>query len=240
MDNTVYAALNRQVGLFREMNIVANNLANMSTTGYRREAIVFSEFLHSPGSETGSLSIAHANGQATDLSQAGFIETGRSLDMAIDGDGFFLIQNEFETYLTRSGPFVQSANGNLVTPNGDSILDFSSSPIQIPGGIADLTIANDGTISGDGNPITRVGIWLPTDLSKVNRVDGVGFQVSIEDTVPSEDYQIRQGFLERSNVEPVEEVSRMIEVQRTYELGQSFLEKEDERIRNLLRTLGQR
>lgn len=240
MDNTVYTALNRQVGLFREMAVVANNLANMSTTGYRREAVVFSEFLHAPGSETDTLSIAHANGQATDLSQAGFTETGRPLDMAIDGDGFFLIQSELGTYLTRSGSFVQASNGNLVSPDGNAVLDFSSSPIQIPSGIAALTIASDGTISGDGNPVTRIGIWRPTDLSRTNRVDGVGFEVSSEDTVPSEDYQIRQGFLERSNVEPVEEISRMIEVQRTYELGQSFLEKEDERIRNLVRTLGQR
>ena len=100
-----------------------------------------------------------------------------------------------------------------------------------------VSIASDGTVSADGNAVAQVGVMTVADPASLERTDGVMFR-SDEAFVPVENPTVMQGFLEESNVNPVVEITRMIEVQRAYELGQKLLEKDDERIRTVIRTLG--
>jgi hypothetical protein len=115
MDAAGYTALGRQSGLMREMQLVANNIANLSTTGFRREGMVFAEHVKALDEEP-SLSMAHGTGRIVDLSQAGLTMTGANFDFAIQGDGFFLIETPEGNRLTRSGSFTPNAAGELVTP----------------------------------------------------------------------------------------------------------------------------
>ena len=108
-------------------------------------------------------------------------------------------------------------------------------PVFVPAGV-DIAIAGDGTISADGQPLGQVGLYLPADPLQLKREDGVRFD-SPAGILPAENARLLQGFLEGSNVNPVLQIARMIEVQRAYELGQSFLETEDQRIRNAVKTL---
>lgn len=122
MDSPGYVALGRQSGLMREMQIVANNIANLATTGFRREGLIFAE--HVSRTETGpSLSMAHGTARLVDLSQAGLMQTGGTFDLAIQGDGFFLIDTPDGQRLTRAGAFTPSVDGELVTPDGYRLLD---------------------------------------------------------------------------------------------------------------------
>lgn len=237
MENSSYATLNRQVGLLREMASVANNIANMSTTGYRRESVLFSEFVRDLGPDGDSLSMASARARATDLSQGNLTQTGGTFDLAIDGEGFFLIATPEGEQLTRAGNFTRDGIGTVVTPDGYQLLDGGGAPVFVPPNAASIGIAPDGTLSADGIALAQIGLWMPADPNELTHENGTRFSVE-GGPVPVENGVIRQGFLEGSNVNPVSEITRMIEVQRAYELGQNLMDRDDERIRTVLRTLG--
>lgn len=234
MDAALYTTLNRQSGLMREMGVVANNIANSSTTGFRREGVVFSEYVaaldHDP-----SLSMAHASGRHVDLSQATLAQTGGTFDFAIQGEGFFLVETPQGERLTRAGSFTPSAEGELVTPDGFRLLDAGGAPIFVPPD-AKVALARDGTLSANDEPVAQVGLWRPTDPLALRHQSGTLFDAGALE--PVEDGQLLQGMLEDSNVQPVSEIARMIEVQRAYELGQKFLDAEDERVRGVIQALG--
>ena len=239
MENAGYAAINRQVGLLREMSSVAQNIANMSTTGYRREGVIFSEFVRDLGPDDPSLSMATGRVREPDFSVGAMRLTGAEFDLAIDGDGFFLIATPEGERLTRAGSFTRDAAGNLVTPDGYALLDAGGAPVFAPPDARTIAIAPDGTLSADGTPLAQIGLWQPADPNQMRRTDGVRF--AVEGAIdPVEGGIIRQGYLESSNVNPVTEITRMIEVQRAYELSQGMLERDDERIRAVIRTLGGR
>ncbi len=237
MDNAGYVALSRQSGLLREMQAVANNIANISTTGYRREGLVFSEYVRALGNDTPSLSMALADVRATFQTQGGLTRTGAPFDLAIEGEGFFLIETPEGNQLTRAGSFTPNGAGDLVTPDGFRLLDGGGAPIFIPPDAPAISIAADGTVSAGDRPIAQIGLYRPSDPADLARRQGVRFAAE-NGVEPVEGSAIMQGFLEESNVEPVVEIARMIEIQRAYELGQSFLDNEDRRIRNVLQTLG--
>lgn len=235
MDAAGYATLTRQSGLMREMGVVANNIANASTSGFRREGVVFSEFVAALDQDP-SLSMSYASGREVDLSQAGLSQTGGSFDFAIQGDGFFLIETPDGQMLTRAGSFTPSAEGELVTPDGYRLLDAGGAPIFIPPDTKAVALAADGTLSANGDPISQVGLWQPSDPLALQHQAGTMF--SGGELIPAEGATVMQGMLEDSNVQPVSEIARMIEVQRAYELGQKFLDAEDERVRGVIQTLG--
>ena len=235
MDAAGYATLTRQSGLMREMGVVANNIANASTSGFRREGVVFSEYVTALDQDP-SLSMSYASGRDVNLSQAGLSQTGGSFDFAIQGDGFFLIETPNGQMLTRAGSFTPSSEGELVTPDGYRLLDAGGAPIFIPPGAKAVALAADGTLSANGDPIAQVGLWQPADPLALRHQAGTMF--SGGELIPVEGATVMQGMLEDSNVQPVSEIARMIEVQRAYELGQKFLDAEDERVRGVIQTLG--
>lgn len=237
MENAGYVALNRQTGLLAEMQTVANNIANMSTTGFRKEGVVFAEYVAGLGPDDASLSMAAAEGRVVNLSQGGLKQTGGTYDLAIEGDGFFQIEAPGGNRLTRAGAFAVSDAGELVTADGYRVLDSGGSPIALPAGNAAVAISRDGTISADGSPVGQLGLFVPTDPGSLVHTGGTAF-VTDGGIEPLADGRIFQGFLEDSNVNPVEEITRMIEVQRAYEMGQSLMDREDERIRGVIQTLG--
>lgn len=237
MDNASYTALTRQSGLMNEMRVVANNIANLSTTGYRSEGVIFAEHIRALGPNNPSLSMATASARETLLTQGTLTQTGGSFDLAIEGDGFFLVETPGGERLTRAGTFTPNENGDLVTPEGHRVLDAGGAPVFVPQGAGPVGIAPDGTISAGGQPVGQIGLVNPTNILGMVREDGVRFRAD-DGYEPTFDARMLQGFVEESNVDPVLEITRMIEVQRAYELGQGFLDKEDERIRSAIRALG--
>lgn len=239
MDNAIYATLTRQSGLMAEMQAVANNIANASTTGFRREGVIFSEFVDALSPRDPSLSMATANVRDTRLEQAPLSQTGGTFDLAIEGEGFFLIEGPQGPALTRAGAFTPSLTGELTTVDGYRLLDAGGAPVFVPDGTGPIAIAADGTMSADGQPIAQIGLWQATDPNDMRHRDGVRFDVpgGVEPVLGPA--TIHQGFLENSNVDPIGEVARMIEIQRAYEQGQSFLEREHDRIRSVIDALGQ-
>ncbi len=234
MENAGYTTLTRQSGLMREMQVVANNIANAATTGYRQEGLIFAE--HITRMEDGpSLSMATANVRNTSMLQGAITQTGGTLDFAVEGDGFFLIETPAGERLTRAGSFSVSAEGDMVTNDGYRVLDAGGAPVFIPPDATNLAVSPDGTISDDGRPLAQMGLVQPLDRIGLIREDGVMFR-SDAGYEPAPNGRILQGFLEGANVDPIGQVARMIEIQRAYEMGQSFLESENKRIRTAMQT----
>lgn len=237
MDTSGYVGLTRQSGLLKELQAVANNIANISTTGFRREGVVFAESVQALEVEGGSVSMATARVRFTDDISGSMTQTGGTFDLAIDGPGFFMVETPQGERLTRAGNFTPNADGDLVTFTGYRVLDSGGSPIFIPPDAGEIGIAEDGTMSVNGRPIAQIGIYNVDDPQSLTREDGVMFKAD-GNALPAENPRVKQGFIEGSNVDAVTEMARLIEVQRAYELGQNLLDSEDERIRSSIRTLG--
>lgn len=237
MESGTFTTLSRQTGLLRALDVIAGNMANTATTGYRGGAILFSEFVRDTGPGQKSVSMAAARAEVIADRQGALKQTGRPLDVGIEGPGFFQVETPAGARLTRAGQFTTTAEGILVNPAGHALLDDGGAPIFIPPGLRALAIAADGTISGDGAPLARIGLWMPDSESRLERSGDAGFRADGPVAPAPEDTRLRQGALEQSNVDPVAEMARMIVVQRAYELGQEFLDREDKRVREMMQAL---
>lgn len=243
MDNASYATLSRQSGLMKELNIIANNIANANTIGYKKEGAIFSEYIAaigSPGSaDTArhSLSMGRLAAHASNFTDGEMRATGGTMDVAIQGEGFFLVDVGGQTQLTRAGHFMTNEQGVLINPDGNAVLDAGEGQIQIPLEADKIVIAPDGSISADGIELGRLGV-VTADKMDLSRAGGNNW-ISNGGFEPLETAHVQQGYLEDSNVEPVSEIARMIEVQRHYDAGQKLLEMEDERIKKTITSIRQ-
>ena len=223
MADGIYPTLGRQAGLLREMDVIAQNIANANTTGYRAEGLIFSEFVIAGGGAP-SVSFAYANGRQTRFDQGGLEQTGGTFDLAIEGEGYFLVEVDGTPHLTRAGAFL-------------SVLDAGGAPIFIPTDARAIYVGSDGTLSADGQPIGQIGVVTPEDAGAMTRRAGTMF--ATDGFQPVESPAVKQGFLESSNVNPVIEIARMVAVQNAYEMGQGFMDREHERMQSMLRLMDQ-
>jgi flagellar basal-body rod protein FlgF len=230
MDVTNYVTLGRQTGLLREMDAIANNIANISTNGFRREGLVFSEFVKAlePGED--SVSMAFGNGRSLDTSQGPLTQTGGTFDFAIEGDGFFEIQTaNGETYYTRDGEFSLNGAGELVTRNGHYVMDAAipadqldgenvlanGAVIQLNPNGGDITITDQGAILQGGVEVARLALSTFETPQALEKVGNNLYKAGEQQPIPTES-RIAQGFVENSNVSPIVEMTQMIEISRAY------------------------
>lgn len=237
MSSITIASIGRQTGLIKELEVVANNLANASTTGYKADRAIFAELLVPTGDADESLSLGTLAGHAYEFEQGGLKTTQGRLDLAIQGEGFFQVETPRGNRLTRAGHFSLSDQGTIIDPNGNPVLGQGGGPINIPQDASDVSIAQDGTISVDGVITDSIGVFRADgELLR----DTSTYFTPQDDVAPVEFPTVIQGALEASNVHPVTEVARMIEVQRAYEAGQALLEQEDQRLSQLVSTIRDR
>ena len=240
MSNAIYAMLSRQQGLMQEMQVVANNIANASTTGYKSDRAIFGEFLAATGSQSSSLSMGGLAGHSFALEQGPLKVTNGQLDLAIQGDGFFLVDTPQGQRLTRAGHFQLSSDGRLVDMSGNELLGAGGGQLNIPQTASEIKVAPDGTISvsaGDGLPPEEVGQIGVVSADGTLLRDSNSYFSAPDGYTPVQTSEIVQGALEQSNVSPVLEVARMIEVQRAYEAGQTLFEREDQRVNQIINTI---
>lgn len=221
MDNSLYVGLSRQMVLQRQMDIVANNIANMDTTGFKVESLM-EKTDPAPEAKTqqapGPVKFVAANGVARDFGQGALVATGNTFDMAIDGKGFFQIQGPNGPRFTRDGRFTLDTNGKLITQGGLAVLDESGSEIQVDPQKGPLQVGPDGSLTQDRDRVGKVGVFDFTNAGALEKDgDNLFKNVSNLSAQPSTDAKVRQGMVESSNVKPVIEITTMIQVSRAYE-----------------------
>lgn len=239
MENIAYVALSLQTVLNRQMQVTANNVANMSTAGYKAQGVLFNEELtKAQGGEKLSMVLDH--GTFRRVEQGPLQQTGNPLDLALEGSGFFEIETAQGARYTRAGNFSLDMEGRIVTQNGNPVLSDGGQPITIPQGDTQIMIANDGTIStAESGIIGRVGVMRFADEQKIIEEGHGLYNANAEVPVQAENTKVLQSMLEGSNVQPVLEMNRMIEIVRNYQQTQRLLQTDHERQRNVISRLTQ-
>jgi flagellar basal-body rod protein FlgF len=225
-------------GLTREYNIIANNLANISTAGFKRRCNAFSKLLDEQSSQSSSSAGNDVSlTSAFDFSQGTFTDTGSTLDAALCGKGFFVIQTAQGPLYTRNGSFHLNTNNQLVDLSGRTV-SGANGPITIPTEVhlSEINIGADGSISANGVPIGKLKIVDFKDGE--SKLESAGFNCynAPKDAIATdtENTTVRQGSLENSNVQMVEELVDMITVSRLYEANMKFLAVGSENTKSLM------
>ena len=240
MENTSFVALSRIATLRRQLGIVANNVANMNTTGYKSEHMMFMEYpVRSKGGERlfgDKVSYVRDIATVRDFSEGSFKTTGNPLDMAIHGEGYFVVQTPDGERYTRNGRFQLDNAGQLVTQEGDPVLSDGGQPFFFAPGDTGIEVSRDGTISTQNSAVGRLKLVQFDNPQQLKAVAG-GLYSSAEPAIAVEQPDIVQHALEDSNVEPIIEMSRLIDVNRNYKEAQKLIEAEDERMKTMIRNM---
>ncbi len=226
MQNAILVGLSRQVALARELDVVANNIANMDTTGYKADGSLFEEYLNSSARAAGGggqVSFVLDRGVWHDMSQGPLSHTGNPLDVAIDGQAFLAVQTPRGVRYTRNGALQINASGQLVTSEGNPVLG-DSGPITFQPNDHQVSISRDGTVSvreGTSNADSLRGklrLVAFANLQQLQKDGGSTFKPGPNATpLPAPaGAGLIQGAMEKSNVRGVVEMSRMIEITRAY------------------------
>lgn len=230
MDTLNYVALSHQMALQRQMAVIANNVANMNTAGYKREGALFQSYLetmHSaPTRSARPVAFVIDQGMTRDLEQGEFILTDDPLNAAINGDGYFTVRTpEGQTAYTRNGKFRLDSEGFLVTAEGAQVLNTEGQPIQFQVEDTDIAIAQDGTVSTNNGVIGRIAITQfanPYLLEKLGNtyLTGEGGQI-----LPANQVHLKTGVIEGSNVKAITEVAQMTEIMRAYQATSRLIDR---------------
>ncbi len=236
MENSLTIALARQSVLGRQMDVIATNLANLETSGFKAETMIFQETL-TQTAEGEVLSLVHDVGFVRDLSEGPMVGTQSPLDLAIHGQGYFVVDTPDGERYTRHGVFQLDDSGQIVTTEGHPVLNSGGAPITVPLATSTITISRDGTVSADAEEIGKiklVGFESPQALSKT----GSGLYQAIDQSpTPDPDSEVLQGMVESSNVQGVVEMTRMIDTVRSYQAAAKLGDTEHERILKAIEAL---
>lgn len=228
MDTTLYVSLSHQVATRRKLDLIANNIANVNTTAFRREGVRFDEYLvgmkDAEDPLGGDVSYVHDYGVLRDFVDGAPIPTGNDLDLAIQGPGFFMVEaTDGETRYTRNGHFKLNDLGEMSTSNGSRVLSPEGNPITIPVTETEIVIASDGSISGSTGPLGNLALVEFQNRQELKKI-GESQYSSDEEPTPSETSDVKQGFVESSNVNAVAEITDMIKVMRSYQTTAKLME----------------
>ncbi|MEZ5669601.1 MAG: flagellar basal-body rod protein FlgF [Alphaproteobacteria bacterium] len=240
MENPSFVALSGQMALRHQMDILANNIANMNTVGYKAERLVFTEMVENVPDQSvddmGPMSFVQPYASYVDFSAGTLTPTGNPLDVGINGEGLFAVQTADGVAYTRNGRFGLDPNGTLVTSNGMPVLGSGGGPIQIADASA-ISIAGDGTISTPDGVVARLQVVRFEDPMTMDRAGNGLYTATTAQPVPVTSPQVAQGTVEESNVSPILEMSTMIEVSRAYQMLAQALDNEHQRQQKAITTL---
>ena len=248
MQNALLIGLSRQVALSRELDVVANNIANINTTGYKADGALFEEYLSSAartGQNQGRVSFVRDRGTWLNLTTGPVERTGNPLNVAIDGNAFLVVQTARGERYTRNGALQINGEGQLVTSEGDAVLG-DAGPIVFQPTDNQVSINKDGNINvREGN--SKVDSLRGTlrlvafDSAQQLQKDGSSTFAAAGDAQPKPTKASRliQGSLEKSNVVGVVEMSRMIEITRAYTQLATIMQQQNEQGQQALNKLAE-
>lgn len=238
MENSIYIGLSKQSVLRTNMGIIANNIANMNTPGFRAQNLVFEEVLRGEGSDGKGMSLVDSPGMYEDTASGTVRQTRNMFDLALTGPGFFEVRGPGgETTYTRAGNLQLSSENTLVTAAGYEIIS-NGGAVVIPEDISEFTIDQAGIVYNEQGEIGQVSV---VEFGNLQRLEAMGENLyragDNAQPRPATDTRVLQGALESSNVNGVLETTRMISVLRENQSLQNFISNETDRVRDVIRKL---
>ncbi len=247
MDNAIMIGLTRQMTLRRGMDVIANNIANAETAGFKAESLLLeNQPARIAESSDGPSDLQYVNtwGMGRDFSQGAMEYTGRPLDVAIQGDGFFAVESNGREQYTRDGRFHTDSEGQLVASDGALVLDADTrGPILLDPNAASTTVVDGGAIIQDGAQIGRIGVFEIANRSQMTKEGNGRYTVPASDN-PDDQPQaifnpdVRQGYVESSNVQSIVEITDMMSIMRSYQSVSKFLKDAEDLNQRAIERLG--
>ncbi len=246
MDNASYVALSRQMTLRRELDISANNLANMNTTGYKFEELLVSALPGAPAVNDPirtPANFAYDNGVGRNFRQGSMEQTGGTFDLALDGEAaFFVVQTGKGTAYTRDGAFTLGPDGSLQTQNGHQV-QGDGGPIVIDPKNGAPVISADGIVSqmvqGQAVRVGKIQVVRIDDLSNLQKDGDNNYTLKAGGAaVPATDAKLHQGMIETSNVNPMVEVTKLVQINREYAQIANIIQQTNDLSRTAVERLG--
>lgn len=244
MDISSYVLLSHEQALQRRLDVTANNMANTSTVGFKREQPVFHEYVEQSGDpalpSASATSYVLDYGAIHDTGMGAFQATGNPLDVMINGPGYLAVEAPGGgTAYTRAGFVKVLPSGDLATAGGQRLLDATGKPINVPPDqLSNLSIASDGSISGPQGVLGRLALTVFADEGGVTpRGDGL-MAASGGTVLAAADTKLTSGGVEGSNVQPIVETTAMVEILRSYQSSQRLSQAMDDLRKNAIDRLG--
>lgn len=227
MDNSIYISLSRQLALFRDMNVTANNIANADTPGYNAEKMMFTDYLVDDGNRH-KMAFAQDIASYRDLSQGALKQTGNPFDLAITGPGYFTVETALGERYSKAGNFTLGAEGMLMTSTGNPVLGIDGGRIFFEPTDRDVTVGENGVISvrtpeGLLEERGQIGMVEFEDQQSMERLNGQLYNTD-QDPLDAVNSRMLQGVIESSNVSPVLELVRTTELSRSSASTAKFIE----------------
>jgi len=244
MVNGIYTSASGMLPRMVQMDNVANNLANVSTTGYKKNSVFLRELITADRVLSGKLAKQPEKIPEevwVDYTQGSFEKTGNSLDIAFNGPGFFKVKDQSgNIFYTRNGHFITDTQSNIVTSDGMYLLSQSNSTIKANG--SNIAISESGDISVDGEYVATIGKadFSNDDYKQLKSIGEGLFErpANIQEKAVSSSTLVYQGYLEESNVDPVLTMIDMIQLHREFELGQKSIQIQDQSLQRVVNEVG--
>ena len=238
MQDGLYVALSSQIALERRLNTIADNVANASTVGFRATGVKFEDVVSGLGQN--SVSFASAGETYLSTKSGSLRETGNPFDFAIQGDAWFGIETPSGIVMTRDGRFSLLDTGELVTIEGYPVLDAGGAPIQLDPRNGPPRAGADGSLRQGDNLVGALGLFSFDPGPNFQRFGNSGIlpQGEPNPVVDRIDAGVVQGFLEESNVNPMLEITRLIQVQRAFENSAALIRDTESSFSEAIKTLG--
>jgi flagellar basal-body rod protein FlgF len=237
MQSNIYVALSAQMALQRRLDTLANNVANTNTVGFRGEEMSFEELVTPGGNDPVSFVSKGENHLSTKTGE--IAQTGNSLDIAVRGDAWLAIQTPNGVAYTRDGRMQMTSEGMLTTLTGHPFLDAGGVPVQLNPDDPPPTINKAGTIEQAGNNLGAFGLYRMPQGAKLTRAEGASVVSDIPPTAELDflNNGVVQGYVEKSNVNPILEMTHLITIQRNFEAVSTMLSDTESSLQDSLKTL---
>ena len=219
----------------RQLSVIANNIANASTVGFKSENLMFSEHIEKVGKGE-KISFVRGSGIIRDRSMGQLVDTSNPLDLAIKGKGYFSIETPFGVRYTRNGHFRLNELRQIVTSEGYPVLSENENPIELRPNDREITIARSGDVSAEDGKIGKIQVFSFENENLLRRMSN-GLYSSPILPEANKSAEVLQGKLEQSNVETITEVTKMIDLVRAYESAGKLIEGEHDRKRRAIQIL---
>ncbi|MCM2291406.1 flagellar basal-body rod protein FlgF [Allorhizobium sp. BGMRC 0089] len=241
MQSGMYVSLSAQRALDKRLTTIADNMANVNTVGFRATEVKFDEVVARTGNDLNAKVAFVSQGNDYLSTETGEIqETGNNLDFAVKGNAWFAMQTPAGEVLTRDGRFNMTANGQLVTVRGYPVLDTGGAPIQLDPQGGEPQVGSDGTITQNGRNVGQIGMFRADISQGYLRYDNSGIKTTQapQAVVDDSSVQIKQGYLEQSNVNGIKEMTELIKVSRAFESISASMGQSEDSLGEAIKTLG--